>query len=96
MPKGTGHRLEDFSVGDEVTVKYMLDANNEDSGVPAHFGDFNPIEAIGTITTIGRGSYPIRVEFEDLEYLAETGIIRFDVFKANELASINREPRWEV
>jgi hypothetical protein len=42
------------------------------------------------------GSYPLRVEFEDPEYLTATGRVRFDVFKANELSPINREPDWEV
>jgi hypothetical protein len=95
MPRGTGYKLENFNVGDEVRIEYMFNGEDEEA-IPVHYGDFSPIGAVGIITRITGASYPFRVEFEDPEYLADTGRVRFDVFKANELSPINREPDWEV
>ena len=98
MPRGTGYRLEDFSVGDEVLIEHMFNGD-EENYIPIHYGEFNPIGVIGIITRKdNRGNFPLRVELKDPAYFNTMGRKRYDVFKPTEISPItmSREPDWEV
>ncbi len=95
MPIGTGYTLEAFSIGDVVIIKHMFNGE-ENEVIPLHYGEFNPIGVAGTITQITGANFPLRVNIEDAKYFADMGRNRFDVFKPNELAPINRDPDWEI
>ncbi len=96
MPRGTGYRLEDFSVGDEVIIQYVLDGSGMDYANNYSRG-FNPKGVVALVVRVRSSrisSYPIKLEF----YHPFSGEKVTDSFRPHELepVTMNREPDWEI
>jgi hypothetical protein len=91
--EGTGYKLEDFSIGDKVTLEHMF---SEDEDGRCVLEENYERGLVGVITSIQLGfgrRYPISVI---LTHPDTEEVYGEDSFMPYELAPIKRTPDWEV
>lgn len=89
---GTGYKLDDFSVGDRVTLEHMFSDDGEADVLEENYG----VGLVGIVTSIrrvGRTEFPISVS---LTRPNSERVEAEDTFSPNEIAPIYRAPDWEV